>query len=292
MKVLLVGASGLLGSYLRKSKPDDIALCSTYNKNSLSVGVQLDTTKVLDVLRLVKRLRPDVIIHTAAMGSVDDSEKDPLRSLQVNVYGAIATAEAAVSIGAKFVHISSNAVFGAFPPPYTETSAFSPVNVYGRQKSAVDDALSGIPGVLIIRPILMYGWPEAGRGNWVTVCLDRWGKNQAVKAATDVLTQPLYAGDCASFIWKAVENNLTGVYHIAGKDVMTVYQFSECISTVFSLGGALLAKALISDFPSLAPRPSACWFVLDKAEAVGYKSNGVQEGLTAMRNERLKNVTC
>ena len=291
MKVLLIGGSGLLGSYLRRQVPAGVDLCATFFGHEFQGGLRLDTTKAEHVQDMIKYAQPDVVIHAAAVGSVDEAERDPLTAFKINVQGALAAAEATRKCGARFVHVSSNAVFGAFPPPYREDSPFSPANVYGRQKAVVDDALRGLPNVLIIRPILMYGWPSGGRGNWVTSCLDRWGREGVVTAVTDVLTQPLYAGDCATFLWNSVRLGNSGVYHVAGRDVVTIHEFTRAIAKVFQVGPDLVEKAVIADFPALAPRPSACWYVLDKLEESGHNPIGIIDGLSAMKLERKIYVT-
>jgi len=88
------------------------------------------------------------------------------------------------------------------------------------------------------------------------------------------------------FIWNSILQKLSGVFHIAGLDTLTIYEFTKLIRQAFVGESKGLERASIKDFPALAPRPQACWYVLDKLEALGHAPLSAQDGLTLLNLER------
>jgi dTDP-4-dehydrorhamnose reductase len=125
---------------------------------------QLDVSDSIRLLETLERIEPDAIIHTAAQGGVDtvEGKSDQYRQLNVGVSGLLAAFSRARGI--QYVFVSSNAVFGDEGRIYRDNSPHSPVNDYGRLKSEAEDAvMSTNLEALIVRPILMFGWPYTGR---------------------------------------------------------------------------------------------------------------------------------
>ena len=291
MRVLISGSTGLLGTYLRKIAPPEAEVIGTYYSRPFSGGVKLDLMSSMQTADLLCEVKPDVIIHTAGEGSVDKVERAPNIYYPLNVLAPLRLAHLAQQFGCQqFVHLSSNAVFGKANPPYREFDERLPVNEYGRQKSLVDGLLQEkeiAERLTIIRPILLFGWEsDGGRKNWVTQCLGKWERGETVRAVTDVVTQPLYARDCADFIWHCVQEQHTGIYHVAGKSVVNFHEFTQEIASVFGYDEALLEEARLDDFPMLCPRPRRCWYGMERAIVRGCIPRVLREGLEEMKGEK------
>jgi dTDP-4-dehydrorhamnose reductase len=293
--VLITGVSGLLGSYLMKTIPQGWNAYGTWMTTMVLNGnYRMDITDRVTVSRVFDVVRPDIVIHCAAIGSVDYCQRHWQIAHDINVDGTkILLGEADLS-GSKFVFISSNAVFDGETPPYAEERERNPVNVYGRLKAEAEDAVMGYShDWMIIRPILLFGWPPAGaRENWVTIALRAFHAGKELKVVDDIMTQPTYAYDCANTIWDLLVDNQTGIFHVAGDSRMSLYLLSKYAGKAFGYSSTeldCLVKAIASGDlgKSIAPRPRDTSYDLTKLwglESVRKPSNA-WDGLERMRGE-------
>jgi dTDP-4-dehydrorhamnose reductase len=199
-------------------------------------------------------------------------------------------ARACAKTGAFLIHISSNAVFDGTRPPYAEGSTLSAVNRYGRIKIEAEEAVRESGGAhLILRPILMYGWPLAGgRENAVTRWLAQMEQGSTVEAAVDITSMPLSAHNCAEAVWAAARRRLTGAVHVAGGDSVTLFQFARETAHIFGFDPARVHPVPSSHWAELAPRPKDTSFVTARMQqGLGVRPVGISEGLTQMLRSRV-----
>jgi len=296
-KVLVLGATGLLGKALVESCPENVTLCATHLRDlpaefPLSNKMdRLDITSRDDTLRLFQKTRPDVVVHLAGVGSVDFAEKNRQDAWGINVQGTQHIIDACRNIGARLVYLSSNAVFDGNKPPYHEESAMYPVNYYGQLKVEAENAVraSGLD-YAIVRPMLMYGWnyPHA-RENPVTIWIRLLTEDKPIKVVNDHYWQPLYVGDCAELIWNVIENDKVGVYNISGPERITLFEFALQFVQVFGFDSDLVEPVPSSYFPTIAPRPVDTSFVIDKIRIkLGIQPVPVAVGLEQMKSTQSK----
>src|SRR6185503_306556 len=190
MRVLITGGSSLLGKHLLSSKPDNVTLDSTWYTNHIANMHHLDICNKSQVAYIFERTKPDVVIHCAAVGSVDYTENHYDETRQVNVLGTENVLKAANDAKALFVYISTNAVFSGNNPPYSEDDNRNPVNAYGRIKREAENVVKMYRNWLIVRPFMLYGYPyEKGRGNWLVTILDKLSNGEIVKLVDDTFWQ-------------------------------------------------------------------------------------------------------
>src|SRR4051812_19883116 len=125
MKVMITGASGLLGKALRREwNGEEIVAVSSRD---------VDIRDAVRVREVVKHANPEWIIHAAAYTDVDGCESDQERAFSVNRDGAVNMAEAAKAAGARVLFVSSDYVFdGKKRSPYEIDDERNPQSVYGR----------------------------------------------------------------------------------------------------------------------------------------------------------------
>lgn len=296
-RVLITGGSGLLGQALLKTAPEGTTIFGTYLPARPPAAAMpctffpLDVRDPKQVAGVFEESKPEVVIHTASVGSVDYAEHHRQESWEVNVAGTRNVGEMCLRRGAKLIFISSNAVFDGRNPLYAEDAPVNPINYYGQLKVEGERWVqsSGLD-FAIIRPILMYGWHlTTERGNWVTTWIRALSQGSRVKVVDDVESKPLYSQNCAEAIWSVVTQNKTGIYHVAGADHITLCQFALKTAEVFGLDSSLIDPVPSSFFPEIAPRPRDTSFDTTKMErALGIKPVGVLEGLARMKAEQPK----
>jgi dTDP-4-dehydrorhamnose reductase len=272
MKVLITGASGLLGKYLINSANFNntiYAICNSSlpSKQLKEVNyIQLNLLDEKELGKLLFELTPEIIIHTAGEGNVDIVQNSIVKYYELNVGVTKTIAHYAQNNSSKLVFISSNSVFGGSNELYADDSALNPINDYGKLKTIAERTIQTVnPKALIIRPILMYGWPNPNRRlnptiNWINQL--RLGKN--IKVVNDIYTQPLAVWDCASVIWKGIEIDAVGAVNVSGGKLISLYEFSLLTSKVFNLDSNLIEPVTSRFFQNLAPRPVKTGFDLQR----------------------------
>jgi len=227
-------------------------------------------------------------VHTASIASVDYIEKNKDVSRETNMGGMKNIIKACKNSGAKLIYISSNAIFDGNNPPYREEDKPNPLNYYGELKVGEEELLrlSGL-SFSIVRPILMYGWNlGVERKNPVTWLIDALKENKPVNMVDDIFCNPLYSGDCADAVWKIIELEKKGVFHVGGEDEISRYDFACITAEVFGLNRSLIRPVKNSFFKDIAPRPVNTTYCIDKIKReLNIFPLGVREGLEKMRDE-------
>jgi dTDP-4-dehydrorhamnose reductase len=281
-----MGGSSLLAKYLYQTKPDDIELFSTwYTNHTDNTDYHLDIGNPSQVAYVFNRCNPDVIIHCAALGNVDFAENHYQQAKHVIVEGTKNLLKWAGH--AKIVYISSNAVYDGNKPPYKETSYQNPINNYGRLKKQAERLILDYQKEwLIVRPFLLYGWPNAAnRSNWASMIVNKLSNGQSLKLVNDVIWQPTYAADCASAIWELSPYSYES-YNVASTDKVTLYEFGLKIAEVFGLDKGLLEPVDSNYFPTIASRPKNTSYDLSKLNGMKIEFN-LKDGLERFEQESL-----
>ena len=142
MKIFLTGGNGRLGTELKALIPGMVAPGSS----------ELDITDLGSVLDVVRRERPDLIVHAAAYTNVGGAEKNREQCWAVNVEGTRHMAQAANEVGAKLLHVSTDYVFGGEQGSYRESDTPGPVvNYYSLTKLVAEEAARAATRHLIVR---------------------------------------------------------------------------------------------------------------------------------------------
>lgn len=292
MNVFITGGTGLLANYLQGLAPAhaQITTCFLPSEEPLTAplpfpGLAFDLTDFNTLSSVFSRLAPDLVIHTAAQGSVDWCEENQSSAKSINISASLKLLDLCHYYHAHFIFISSNAVYGGVKAYSSETDEPRPVNYYGASKLAVEQTLrSHLVTSTILRPNLMYGWPRpGGRDNQVTRVINSLRQNSAIKIVSDTWFSPLSAHFMARVIWHCALQRITGLYNIGGAERMTLLKLSQLTARVFHLNESLIIPTSIHDIPA-APRPIDTSFATDKMSAqFGFPPESVLTGLHQMQ---------
>ncbi len=292
MRVLITGGSSLLGKYLILTSPDNYDISATWYTNYIGLNMVLMSLNNLRQINYVfSKIKPDLVIHCAGNGDVDFAERNYSDAHKVNVTGTENILGAAKKYKAKFIYISSNAVFSGNNPPYDSDSSCNPVNIYGKLKRMAERLVMDYEyDWMVIRPFMLYGipWPNARR-NWLVIILDKLIKGQSIKLVNDIVWQPTHAIDCASVIWHFSRVASPGFHNIAAPEVVTLYEFGLKIARVFDLDSSFIEGVSSSYFNSLAKRPIDTSYALDHVFVDRFKVLNIEDGLENIIREYKKN---
>lgn len=287
----------MLGKALIETKECSSFIVATYQGNyKMNDTAQIKYVKrdIIDkdgYKKLFEEVKPEVVIHTASIGSPDYSEQHQEETWQVNVGGTINICELCNDFEASLVYISSNGIYDGNNAPYSEASEAIPINYYGKVKLEGENIVKIIKKpCAIVRPILMYGWnyPHE-RQNIITIALSKLQRGEDMYAYEDVFSNPLLATGCAQAIWTIIMKEEYDVYNIAGKDVVSIYEFVCKAAEIFGLNKNLIKPVTQGFFNELVKRPSNTSYRTDKMEAkLELKPLSLFEGLQIMKNDLLK----
>jgi dTDP-4-dehydrorhamnose reductase len=300
-RILITGGTGLLGIALQRTVPPGLQVFSIYFPERPlpePLPFPIRTANVTDRSQMhsvFEWSRPDVVIHTAAVGSVDFAEKNREQARAVNVGGTEVVADLCQTFQARFIYISSNAVFDGRAPLYAETAPVSSINYYGQLKVEAERIVQASSvSWAIVRPILMYGWPYPGeRDNPVVWWVRSLTEGKLIKVVDNVFSKPLPAWSCAEVIWEIVQQNKEGIYHAAGRDHLSLWHFALRVAEVFELDFRLIAPVPDEYFSEIAQRPKDTSFDTTKMEIeLGINPVGVLDGLLRMKAERAGSYPC
>lgn len=282
MRVAIIGAKGQLGTDLVE------VLGEAFEVIPLTHGdVDVTIPKTLEILR---ELKPDVIINTAAYVRVDDAELYPEKAFQVNAIGALNVARIANEIGAINVHISTDYVFdGTKGEPYTEEDIPNPINVYGASKY-IGEIFTGnySKKYYIIRVASLYGKAGASGkgGNFVNWVIERAKRGDELRVVDDQFMSPTYTKHVARTLGKFLKLGPEfGVYHMVNEGFCSWYEFTKAIFEILEWD-VEVKPIKSSELKRLARRPGFSALENAKIHGIGLKMPEWKEGLREYLREK------
>lgn len=225
--LLITGGSGYLGRHLTVQATDAFQVYTTYHTHPRQIRagqpLPLDLTQRDDVLRVITALSPQAIIHTAAVNPGGGSEAEMMR---VNATGAHYVAEAAVAVGARLVHLSSDVVHSGRNAPYDDAAPPTPLNGYACSKAAAEAAVTAVdPTAAIVRTSLIYGLDEVDNGTASFVT--RLQTGQPLALFSDVVRQPIWVESLAAALLKLVDLPWASTLNVAGRQALSREAFGR-----------------------------------------------------------------
>lgn len=246
------------------------------------VAVKVDLRNDLSLVEAVKAVRPDVIIHTAALTDVDLCETDKNLAYRMNAQSTKTLAESAREVGAFTVYTSTDYVFNGSRGMYKEEDDTDPVNYYGYSKLQGESYCDAVA-----RTCVIYGSrPASGKVNFALWLLERMIQGETVKVVTDQYITPTLNTNLAEIVLELAERRLEGVYHLAGATRISRYDFAMEIARTFGLDADLIIKSRMGDMKWAARRPVDSSLDTSKAlRCLEAKPWSIEEALRTLKNE-------
>jgi dTDP-4-dehydrorhamnose reductase len=264
-RILLTGAAGQVGQELQ-SLLAPLGTVTALGREAVDFG---DPPAVQQV---ISRLNPEVIVNAAAYTAVDKAESEPELADLVNHTSVAVLAQAAQTVGAGMLHISTDYVFdGTSGQPYLEDAVTNPLGVYGASKLRGEQAVQKhCPNSMVVRTAWVYGCK--GKGNFVKTMLRLGAERQELKVVSDQIGAPTWSKDLAGAIAQMVPllgPDTAGIYHYTNSGVTSWYDFAVAIfEEARALGFPLAIERVLpiptSQYPTPAHRPGFSVLSLEK----------------------------
>ena len=261
MRVLLTGASSSPGyKTLLELAGKGYQVYAVYNshpidvENSLVKPVRLDLTETEKVVDFFNKVKPDIVIHMAALGDVNLCEENKDLAWRVNVETTKLLARLARKNGTRFLYLSTDYVFDGKRGMYREDDTPSPVNYYGLTKLVAEEIVkSMLDDYIIVRTSAVYGL-GMGRINFGKFLIEALSGGREVRAIVDQWLSPTLNTLLARAVVELLEKDAWGLYHVAGERVSR-YEFAVKLAERFGFDTSLVKPAKMSDFSWRARRP-------------------------------------
>lgn len=242
MRTLVVGASGHLGGEVAAlaSATGPVTGTSTTGTGGYT---RLDITDRRAVLVLVAKIRPTHVINAAYRAT----------SWQICADGAANVALAAVSVGARLIHVSTDALHAGRPEPYGDDEAPSPIYPYGAAKAAAETAVAAIdPAAALVRTSLIVG---DDRSKQIRLCLELTTGRAEGALFTDEIRCPIDATDLAAALLELAGTSYAGTINVAGPQAVSRAELGRLVAARYGLNPADVPTTTIAE-AGLGPRPA------------------------------------
>jgi dTDP-4-dehydrorhamnose reductase len=276
MRILITGITGQVGR----------ALHQVLAGQGLKV-LQPPRFDVADhhTVQIITDLRPDLVIHSAAMTHVDACAQDPDLAFKVNAFGTQNVAHACLRCNAEMVYISTNEVFDGFSErPYTEDDRPNPINPYGSSKRSGEQMSARYlkTGLYIVRTAWVFA---PGSQKFPAKIMAAADSGRPLRVVTDEISNPTYAPDLAQAIAQLIQTRAYGLYHFTNAGYCSRYDYAQEILRQSGRGHLPIEPITLAEYTRPSAVPLFTPLANTKGAALGITLRPWPEALAAYFKE-------
>lgn len=287
-KLLITGASGFLGWNLCQIAKQEWQVFGVVCKNTI-VGIKGITQVAADlrsyesIKNLFREIKPDAVIHAAALSQPNYCQNNPQESWEINVKAAVNIAGICADNSIACVFTSTDLVFNGLNAPYREDDEVCPISVYGEQKVMAEKGMRArYPLTAICRMPLMFGYGGMAK-SFIQPMLQSLREGKEIALFIDEFRTPVSGETAARGLLLALEKQVSGVLHLGGKERVSRYEFMRMLVEVLGLNQAKLKTCRQKDVKMAAPRAPDVSLDSSKAFALGYQPLSLREEFQKLR---------
>jgi dTDP-4-dehydrorhamnose reductase len=275
MKILVTGSKGLLGRTLAP-------LLMQQHYEVVGIDVQeADITREDQIVPLIVKTGPELIIHGAALTDLDWCEDHPAETERVNADGTRHVAQACQQLGCELLYISTDYVFGGPPvlEPHPENDPVQPESAYAWSKYHGEEHVRALVSrYYIARTAGLYG--TEGK-NFVLAILNKAKKDGKLRVINDQVGNRTYIAHLAAGLSRLITTHAYGTYHVANEGACSWYEFAKDIIRMAGLADTTTITPISSaEYPSKVKRPAySALSLLAYEKATGQKMPHYREAL-------------
>lgn len=289
-KLLITGASGFVGQNICQTLKAKYQITGTYFNNEIVIeGVdkkKVDLTDRMALMRILNTVRPDIIINASAVSNPNDCENDPIYSYKMNVSLNEYLAEYSFQEHVSYVSFSTDLIFNGENAPYKVSDDEKPINEYGMQKKLSEIInMKENPKSIIVRVPPMFGKSYGNSTCFTDPMIQNLRDNQKINLFEDEYRSFVHVSDVIAGIETILDSGETGIFHLAGKQAYSRFEFGEELCKIFKLDSSLLNKTKQSDIKMSAQRPKNTEMYTHRLVDLGFKQLSLTESLKKYKKE-------
>jgi len=253
--------------------PSNVKILAQFNTQPFSETISNAQIIQLDLInpdwKEILDYNPDVIIHTAAMTSVDECEKNQGLARNINFEGTKRLLEIAEKNNSRFIFTSTDMVFDGEKGNYSESDPANPLNFYGKTKTMAENyILQNYQNSVVLRTSLLYGIAYNCKPSFTQKTLEDLRSGKKIFAFTDQIRNPLPVSSLARAIWELVVLDFTGMLHIGGGQNFSRYDMAVKLCRQFNLSEKLIVPILSNTDSNMVLRPKNCSMNISLAKSL------------------------
>lgn len=258
MRVGITGASGMLGTALivHLSKSHEI-FATSRTKGIEGKNIEWDCFNLTNTSLLNKwlnKIKPDIVIHCAAIVNVDQCEDEPKLATKIHVLTTRVIVNFLDANDGRFIYVSTDSVFdGEKQGSYIETDLVGPLNVYAKTKVLGEQLVSSMKKGLVLRTEII-GWTQKGTSFAEWILKNLHDKNP-LNLFHDVYFSPLHVDNLSLIIEQIIKNPIYGLYHCTSSDYISKYEFGIEMAEKFQITDSNINRVSIDTVQLRARRP-------------------------------------
>jgi dTDP-4-dehydrorhamnose reductase len=288
MKVLITGGNGFLARHLlRFLQNKNFELFSITKSEFVDCdGLQItnfccDITDENLVDYIVNQIKPNVVVHCAAMSKPNDCEIDKQLCIKTNVYATALLAKSSTNHNAHFIFLSTDFVYGE-GCNHCEDDECKPMNFYAESKLLAEKMVKQTTNnYTIIRPVFIYGAAiKKVRKTFVQWVADSLLKNQIIQVVDDQIRTPTYVEDICRAIETIINEKQLGTFNLSGSQIITPFEMALKIATLINLDTRLIIPVNENNFNETVKRAKKSIVSIEKANTLlNYNPLSFDEGI-------------
>jgi dTDP-4-dehydrorhamnose reductase len=284
--LLITGGSGFVGHNLANFFAPRVPVATTYLRQpvvpaSTAQSFQLDISDAEAVFSTFERVVPKVVIHAAGNKNIRFCEDHPDEAYRINALGTRNVARACRNIGASMIYVSTDLVFSCVEGNYKEDDLPQPTLAYGKSKLQGERfALEELEDVAVCRSGGIYG-QGSPLLSWLSAEI---AAGRSVECFVDVFNTPTYVENLAEMLEAVIRKRLVGVFHTAGRERVSRFEFFRSYAGAFGLDVDLLSPVSVGGQQErLLLQPDSSLSVEQTSRRLGVACNSVMEGFTRLK---------
>jgi len=289
-RLLVTGASGFLGwNVCREAVLQGYwDVCGAYNGHSMTIDgaktVQMDLHDSAGVHRILQTIKPDAIIHCAALPDPNACENSPEKSHAINVVASVNLAALCAEMGIALLFTSTDLVFDGEHAPYKEHDAQGPLNIYGMHKAEAEKKMRGVyPDVVICRVPLMFGDVGQHSKSFIQPLMQNLREKKEIKLFSNEFRTPVSGRTAAQGCLLAIEKP-GETFHLGGRQRLSRFEMGRLLCEACGCDASLVVPALQQESTAPAKRARDASLNSEKAFAeLGYDPKPVAEQLQQLQ---------
>ncbi len=277
-KLLITGATGLLGSHIIRAAQKNWHVVGTYHRTTRRQAQyffgqvdhgRIDLGDYSETKAMIADVEPAAVIHTAAITDLDYCEKYPDDSQRINLNAAVDLAALCSDLDVPFLFTSADLVFDGAAAPYTEDDPPTPINVFGEHRALAEEGiLAAYADAVVARLPLLIGYASLGRESFYHKLVSAFRSGQEVTLFGDAIRTPVSTEVAAQGLLQIAGSGfeddvniseldrVVGRLHLGGRDQISLYELGLLTLRILGLNEQLAVPISVLDsYSGLLERP-------------------------------------
>lgn len=294
MNIAVTGACGLLGSHVMAALADGHRMVGADRHpwwgDRPATVLTGDLQDAAHRSAFLAEARPDVLIHCAAMVTVDGCEAHPADAYAVN---ATVTRELARAVprGCLVVYVSTDSVFKGDRPFATEHDLPCPRTVYARSKLHGEWEVQLATANHVIVRTNFYGWSSGRKSSSAEWLYGALRDAQPITLFDDFFFSPIYVTDLIDRLVALIERGERGLFHVAGRDRVSKFEFGSLMANAAGLSMARATRGSIDAAGLAAERPKEMSIASGRLGELQMDPPGCADGLRRFVSDRSRRLS-